>query len=127
MYVQDVLRENGAELYRQITESEAHIYVCGDISMASQVNSTVEEIVQNFGDKSIKEAQSIVLHLRDVNRYHEDIFGTTLHTQPVIAKQNKSQTQPEVIPPDENSNNNNDDNDNNDTREATLPRPHGAK
>jgi hypothetical protein len=86
IYVQDMLKSNAVEVYRQIVEQDGHIYVCGDVSMASQVNTTVKEIIQRIGNQTIKEARNFVLKLREMNCYHEDIYGVTLQTAEVTGK-----------------------------------------
>jgi len=86
IYVQDILRTNGFEAFRQIVEEDGHIYVCGDVSMASQVNTALEEIIQKYGNKSVEEARNYVLKLRELNHYHEDIYGVTLRTGEVTGK-----------------------------------------
>lgn len=41
-YVQDLLKKNSNEIIELLMESQAHFYVCGDISMASDVYRTLE-------------------------------------------------------------------------------------
>ena len=40
--MQDLLRKNADEIVELLMESQAHFYVCGDISMASDVFRTIE-------------------------------------------------------------------------------------
>ncbi len=49
IYVQDKLREQGAELWRWINDG-AHIYVCGDANrMAKDVENTLLEVIAEYG------------------------------------------------------------------------------
>ena len=49
VYVQDKLREQGAELWRWINDG-AHIYVCGDANrMAKDVEQALLEVIAEFG------------------------------------------------------------------------------
>ncbi len=49
IYVQDKLREQGAELWRWINDG-AHIYVCGDANrMAKDVEQALLEVIAEFG------------------------------------------------------------------------------
>lgn len=49
VYVQDKLREQGAELWRWINDG-AHIYVCGDANrMAKDVEQTLLEVIAEYG------------------------------------------------------------------------------
>jgi len=41
-YVQDLLKKNADEIIELLMESQAHFYVCGDISMAADVYRTLE-------------------------------------------------------------------------------------
>ncbi len=48
IYVQDKLREQGAELWRWINDG-AHIYVCGDANrMAKDVEQALLEVIAEF-------------------------------------------------------------------------------
>lgn len=49
IYVQDKLREQGAELWRWINDG-AHIYVCGDANrMAKDVEQALLDVIAEFG------------------------------------------------------------------------------
>ena len=81
MYVQDKLLENGPQVFGAIA-SGAHIYVCGDVAMADGVYKTLAKIInqnlrQPMGDKFTlgNDGESALMNLRNLNRYHEDIFG----------------------------------------------------
>ncbi|XP_013404057.1 nitric oxide synthase, salivary gland-like isoform X2 [Lingula anatina] len=84
MYVQDLLRENKAEVYRDIVEKGGHFYVCGDISMAADVNRTIKTILIESG-MTEDDAVSYLKQMSRNGRYHEDIFGVTLRTSEVTA------------------------------------------
>ncbi|MDU1269231.1 MAG: hypothetical protein E6962_19570, partial [Escherichia coli] len=54
VYVQDKLREQGAELWRWINDG-AHIYVCGDANrMAKDVEQALLEVIAEFGGMDTK-------------------------------------------------------------------------
>ncbi|XP_041078618.1 nitric oxide synthase, brain-like [Polyodon spathula] len=83
-YVQDVLREQLAELlYSTFKEQGGHVYVCGDVTMAGDVLKTIQNIVKLQGNMPLEDAGFYISKLRDENRYHEDIFGVTLRTYEV--------------------------------------------
>ncbi|XP_010855667.1 PREDICTED: nitric oxide synthase, endothelial [Bison bison bison] len=70
-YVQDILRtELAAEVHRVLCLERGHMFVCGDVTMATSVLQTVQRILATEGDQ----------------RYHEDIFGLTLRTQEVTSR-----------------------------------------
>ncbi|XP_068789981.1 nitric oxide synthase 3 [Struthio camelus] len=83
-YVQDVLRTQlAAEVHRVLCQCAGHMYVCGDVTMATGVLQTVQHILVQQADMTLGEAGDFISELRDKNRYHEDIFGLTFRTQEV--------------------------------------------
>lgn len=74
VYVQDRMREHGAELWRWISEG-AHFYVCGDASrMAKDVDAVLIELVSQHGGKSMDEAKDFVAQLKKDKRYQRDVY-----------------------------------------------------
>ena len=74
IYVQQRLREQGAELYRWI-DGGAHLYVCGDATgMAPDVHAALLEIVSQHGDKSAEDAADYVNTLMRERRYVRDVY-----------------------------------------------------
>uniref|UniRef100_A0A8C5U0Y5 Nitric oxide synthase 3 n=1 Tax=Malurus cyaneus samueli TaxID=2593467 RepID=A0A8C5U0Y5_9PASS len=86
-YVQDVLRAQlAAEVHRVLCQHGGHMYVCGDVTMATEVLQTVQYILAQEGDMTLGQAGDVISELRDKNRYHEDIFGLTFRTQEVALR-----------------------------------------
>ncbi|KAM4687612.1 nitric oxide synthase 3 isoform 2-T2 [Discoglossus pictus] len=86
-YVQDILRTQLAcDVYDVLCQQGGHMYICGDVTMATDVLQTVQLILVSQGDLSVIEAGDFIGELRDQNRYHEDIFGITLRTQEVTSR-----------------------------------------
>ncbi len=74
IYVQDRMREEGAELYAWL-ESGAHFYICGDAKrMAKDVERALVEIVAAHGGKSSEEAVAYVNALKKSGRYQADVY-----------------------------------------------------
>jgi len=74
IYVQDRIRENGAELYRWI-ERGAAIYVCGDSKhMASDVNDALLDALIEHGDLQSEAAEEKLRALRSEGRYQRDVY-----------------------------------------------------
>jgi len=74
IYVQDRLREAGAELFRWLEEG-AHFYVCGDASrMAKDVDAALREIVAKESGKGAEFAGNYVEELRAAKRYARDVY-----------------------------------------------------
>lgn len=74
VYVQDRMREHGAELFRWL-EDGAHFYVCGDASrMAKDVDAALKEIVALHGNMPSDLAENYVKALAGTKRYVRDVY-----------------------------------------------------
>ncbi|MCU8645045.1 NADPH-dependent assimilatory sulfite reductase flavoprotein subunit, partial [Escherichia coli] len=74
IYVQDKLREQGAELWRWINDG-AHIYVCGDANrMAKDVEQALLEVIAEFGGMDTEAADEFLSELRVERRYQRDVY-----------------------------------------------------
>lgn len=74
IYVQDKLREQGAELWRWINDG-AHIYVCGDARrMAAYVEKALLEVIAEFGGMDLESADEYLSELRVERRYQRDVY-----------------------------------------------------
>lgn len=74
VYVQDKLREQGAEVWRWIQQG-AHIYVCGDANrMAKDVENAVLALVAEHGGMDTEQADEFLSELRLERRYQRDVY-----------------------------------------------------
>ncbi|SIO59252.1 bifunctional nitrate reductase/sulfite reductase flavoprotein subunit alpha [Paraburkholderia phenazinium] len=74
IYVQDRMREHGAELWAWL-ESGAHLYVCGDASrMAKDVDAALKAVVAGHGGMSDEKALEYVNGLAREKRYVRDVY-----------------------------------------------------
>ena len=74
IYVQDRLRENGAELYQWL-QNGAHLYVCGDESrMAHDVHAALIEIIAEQAKITHDDALEYMKTLQRDNRYLRDVY-----------------------------------------------------
>lgn len=74
VYVQDRMRERGAELWAWL-EQGAHFYVCGDAKrMAKDVERALVDVVAEHGGRSGEEAVAYVASLRKAGRYQADVY-----------------------------------------------------
>ncbi|QHM74393.1 Sulfite reductase [NADPH] flavoprotein alpha-component [Mixta theicola] len=74
VYVQDKIREKGAELWRWLQEG-AHIYVCGDAArMAKDVEQALLEVVAEQGGMDPESADEFLSELRIERRYQRDVY-----------------------------------------------------
>ncbi|XP_067622883.1 nitric oxide synthase-like [Eurosta solidaginis] len=85
-YVQHQIENEFDALYKLIVEEKGHIYVCGDVTMAEDVHQTIRNCIAAKEQKSVSEVEAFLQALRHENRYHEDVFGITLHTGETLNK-----------------------------------------
>jgi len=85
-YVQQLLLEQSNLICNLILQEKAHIYVCGDVTMATDVFKTLTLMMEEYMAISHDMAQELFKELRSNGKYHEDIFGVTLKVQEVTSK-----------------------------------------
>jgi len=74
VYVQDRMREAGAELWQWL-ERGAHFYVCGDAKrMAKDVDAALHDLIAEHSGKSPEEAATYVKDLKAAKRYARDVY-----------------------------------------------------
>jgi sulfite reductase (NADPH) flavoprotein alpha-component len=74
IYVQDRMKEKGAELFDWLQKG-AFLYICGDASrMAKDVDSALHDILQLHGGFTEMEAKSYVKQMRADKRYLRDVY-----------------------------------------------------
>ncbi|WP_074013322.1 NADPH-dependent assimilatory sulfite reductase flavoprotein subunit [Candidatus Sodalis sp. SoCistrobi] len=74
IYVQDRVREQGAEVWRWIQQG-AHIYVCGDANrMARDVEQALVAVVAEHGAMDLEQADEFLSELRIERRYQRDVY-----------------------------------------------------
>jgi sulfite reductase (NADPH) flavoprotein alpha-component len=74
VYVQHKMLKHGQELYDWLVNG-ASIYVCGAKEpMSVDVEDTLMQIVEKFGNKTIEEAAQFVEQLKDEDRYLKDVY-----------------------------------------------------
>ena len=74
-YVQDVIRQNSEQVCELILLNGGHIYVCGDVSMASDVSKTLLNLFQEFAALSQIEAQELIAMLRVSRDFLSFVYG----------------------------------------------------
>lgn len=74
IYVQDRIKEQGAELYQWL-ESGAYVYICGKKDpMSTDVENALIDVIQIHGNKSPEAAKAYFNELKDNHRYHKDVY-----------------------------------------------------
>nr|WP_305908350.1 sulfite reductase subunit alpha [Methylomarinum sp. Ch1-1]MDP4521175.1 sulfite reductase subunit alpha [Methylomarinum sp. Ch1-1] len=74
IYVQDKMRENGAELFAWL-EQGGYFFVCGDAyRMAKDVDKALHDIIAEHGKLSEAEAADYVNQLKKDKRYVRDVY-----------------------------------------------------
>ncbi|TWI09488.1 assimilatory sulfite reductase (NADPH) flavoprotein subunit [Aerolutibacter ruishenii] len=73
-YVQDRLREHGAEVFAWL-EGGAHLYVCGDATrMAKDVHAALLALIAEHGGRSAEDAAEYLNALQAQGRYARDVY-----------------------------------------------------
>jgi sulfite reductase (NADPH) flavoprotein alpha-component len=74
VYVQDRMRENGAELWNWI-KNGAYFYVCGDAKrMAKDVDVALHDVIAQHGGMDMAAATEFVKQLKKDKRYQRDVY-----------------------------------------------------
>ncbi len=74
VYVQDRMREHGAELWQWIDEG-GYFFVCGDAKrMASDVDKALHDLIAEHGGMSADTAKAYVKQMKETNRYSRDVY-----------------------------------------------------
>ncbi|MFW5969166.1 MAG: assimilatory sulfite reductase (NADPH) flavoprotein subunit [Halofilum sp. (in: g-proteobacteria)] len=74
IYVQDKLRERGAEVYEWL-EQGAYVYVCGDAEyMAPDVHQALIDVIAEHGNRSQEDAAAWLGQLQKDKRYQRDVY-----------------------------------------------------
>jgi sulfite reductase alpha subunit-like flavoprotein len=74
IYVQHKMLKHGADIYNWLLGG-ASLYVCGAKNpMSVDVEDTLFQIVQKFGNKTVEEAAQFVELLKDESRYLKDVY-----------------------------------------------------
>lgn len=74
IYIQHRLQEQGAALYRWISEG-AHLYVCGDAQgMAQDVHKALSRVIEQHGGHDGERAQEVLLDMQAAGRYQKDVY-----------------------------------------------------
>lgn len=74
VYVQDRMREVGADLWAWLVDG-AHLYVCGDAKrMAKDVEAALVDIVAKHSARGVDESVAFVNGLKKAGRYQADVY-----------------------------------------------------
>lgn len=74
IYVQDKMREHGAELFAWL-EQGGYFFVCGDAyAMAKDVDKALHDVIATHGNKSEQQAIDYVNQLKKDKRYVRDVY-----------------------------------------------------
>ncbi|MBW6453946.1 MAG: sulfite reductase flavoprotein subunit alpha [Methyloprofundus sp.] len=74
IYVQDRMREKGAELFA-LLEQGGYFFVCGDAyRMAKDVDKALHDIIATHGNKSDEQAAEYVNQMKKDKRYVRDVY-----------------------------------------------------
>ena len=72
-YVQHLLKDHGAEIYRLLQEG-AHFYLCGSTGMGREVQEALVDLVAREACLSEEAARDSIENLRQEGRYQRDLY-----------------------------------------------------
>jgi NADPH-ferrihemoprotein reductase len=75
VYVQHLLKEQGASTWKLLDGDGAYIYVCGGVKMGHDVTETLKEIVSTQGQMSFDQAGSYLSQLSSQGRYVQELWS----------------------------------------------------
>ena len=58
------MKKNASRIYEQVMEKGGHFYVCGDVSMAADVTTTLQDILRDNGHVTEEQAKTYVINMR---------------------------------------------------------------
>jgi sulfite reductase (NADPH) flavoprotein alpha-component len=73
IYVQDRMREAGAELWAWLAAG-AHFYVCGAMTMGKDVERALLDVIAAHGARSADQAAAFLAELKKTGRYQADVY-----------------------------------------------------
>ncbi len=62
--MQDLIRRESKEIYRQLVEEGGHFYVCGDCTMAEHTYQTLKEVLQKESGCTDAEADAKMMTIK---------------------------------------------------------------
>jgi sulfite reductase (NADPH) flavoprotein alpha-component len=72
-YVQDRIREAGAELWAWLNDG-AHVYICGAITMSRDVEKALVEVISEHGARPAEQAAAFFAELKKTGRFQADVY-----------------------------------------------------
>ena len=67
--MQDMIAKHAKDIYHKIVTENGHVYVCGDVAMAADVNSAICKILQDKVLYTAEQAKDFVKEMK-VNIKH---------------------------------------------------------
>ena len=76
VYVQHLVEQQAALIYRLLIEEGGHFYICGDAAeMARDVQAALLKAVETAGGLSTEEAGKKIQELKDSHRFQLDVWA----------------------------------------------------
>ena len=74
VYVQHLLRQDAAEVWRLIRDG-AYVYVCGGTRMGTDVHTELTRITQDLGSMRVEESKEFIKSLHNTGRYVQELWS----------------------------------------------------
>lgn len=78
-YVQQALKDTGAELCKLLLREDTHYYICGDAKVGDECYEACVNILRMHGDMSRVGAVAHIKRMRVENRWQYDLWGIITH------------------------------------------------
>lgn len=75
VYVQHLLREDGEETWKLLTDDGAHVYVCGGVKMGQDVAEVLHEIAMSHGNHTRDEAKMYWEKMSSQHRFVQELWA----------------------------------------------------
>lgn len=75
VYVQHLLAEHAADMWKLVKDQEAYVYVCGGTAMGNDVGKVFVDIFQSQGSLEVSESEAYLSDLKAKGRYVQELWA----------------------------------------------------
>ncbi len=75
IYVQDLLEQDGCDVFQDLYEGNGHLYVCGGTSMGADVATMISELCVKRGNMDDAGAKAFIATLHQEGRYVQELWS----------------------------------------------------
>ncbi len=75
IYVQDLLEQDGHDIFRDLYEENGHIYVCGGTAMGADVTTMISKLCARHGNMDDVGTRAFIAALHQEGRYVQELWS----------------------------------------------------